>query len=679
MIMLPQNRIKGIDSLRALAIVGVLFFHLFPKFVPGGFLGVDIFFVLSGFLIALVLDKESINIRTIFNFIIRRVRRLFPALWLTLILTLSAGYFLLLDNEFKKLLTESLSAALFYFNITQIDKSGYFDPGVLDEEAILNLWTLSVEFQFYLLFPLIYLVTNSKKNRLTLCAICGFVAFIFTQNLDPEHYNWLFYHPFSRCWEFLAGSSCYLIYQCYVEQIKVPNDKIIVAWASKFASIGIVLLILLLISCFFWLDSKTDQPSIMTLIPVICTCLLILAFYSLNIWHRFMMPIEFLGRISYPLYLAHWPAHYLLSKLNLNIALINFGTITISFCFSILCYFILDKWTRSWSAAMTVFFSIVTITPLILASQSSLSDRLKPRLTELPLLWSRVYEGHPGWGSARSWDTILEANHPFIVPVSKDVDPFQDFTSTQHAEILIIGDSHAELIWPRLLYLRKKQLLPGQRIAFLTAAGCAPISNFRMPEQKCDAFFSQVKKYIKRTKPKKIILHAYWDRYLIGSFDDLNKKPKDNFHLRDFKNMNNSEDASHLERAIISIEKDLKFYSSLGAKVYLIDAVPASQRFDKNFMLTFLNRLSPQKELPETITKFSKAAWLDFYQPVKDKFLALEQKSLLTYIDPVNYICLDEMCPTMKNGNPIYTNADHIGSFYVMKNGMWIDQIFELR
>ena len=647
--------------------------------MPGGFLGVDIFFVLSGFLIALVLDKESINIRTIFNFIIRRIKRLFPALWLTLILTLIVGYFLLLDNEFKKLLTESLSAALFYFNITQIDKSGYFHPGVLGDEAILNLWTLSVEFQFYLLFPLIYLVTTSNKYRLTLCAFCGFGAFIFTQNLDATQYNWVFYHPLSRCWEFLAGSSCYLIYQCLTKQTNISGDKIIIARNSKFASLGIVLLSILLISCFFWLDSKSDQPSMMTLIPVILSCLLILTFYSFNIWYRFMIPFEFLGRISYPLYLAHWPAYYFLSKLNLNIALINFGTIAISFCFSIFCYFVLDRWTRRWTAAMTLFFFSGAITPLILVTQSSLSDELKPRLKELPLLWSRVYEGHQGWGSPRTWDTKLETNYPSIFPVSKDIKPFRDFTNTQHAEILIIGDSHAELILPRLVYLRDNELLPDQTIAFLTAAACAPISNYRSPPQKCDEFFAQVKTYIKRMKPKKIILHAHWDRYLIGNIDDPDRKPEDNFHQSDLKKINNVEDTSQLERAITSFEKDLKFYSSLGAKVYLIDAVPASQRFDKVFMLTFLDRLSPQKILPETITKFSKASWLNFYQPVKDKFLTLEQKGLLTIIDPVNYICPDEVCPTMIDGHPIYTNADHIGSFYVLENGMWIDQIFLLK
>ena len=674
---LYQDKVNGLDSLRAVAILGVIFFHLYPSDVPGGFLGVDIFLVLSGFLIALVLDKEPASPKVVVNFVIRRIRRLYPSMWLTLLLTICVGYFVLLPNEFYKLLTESLQASFFYFNFMQISQPGYFEPDQITDEAILNLWSLSVEFQLYLAFPLIFLISNSNSVRLLLCVPVALAAYTYSQSLGTDQDNYIFYHPVSRSWEFLSGSICYLLCQ-FLRQDNLAATFINPLLASRRIPSAIGLLFVILASFFFWPDPSTRQPSTFTVALVAFTCVLIISLYNLGVWHRSLMPFEFLGRISYPLYLTHWPTHYLLSKLNTTPLFVTLGTLGISLGISVFCYTIVDKWSRNWNQVKTLAFFVLGVFPLVLVSQSFFPISINPRLSDLPMMWQRVYEGHQSWGSERTWNTENEVNKPFFVPADTEQDPFQDFKNAHKAEIFIIGDSHAELIWPRLMYLREQELLPAKDIAFLTAAGCAPISNFKFPSRKCESFLLDVKAYISEAKPEVIIFHAYWDSYFLGKMDEPKSTSVGEFFSANESYQTKRANPSNLEQAFFAFENDIKFYNSFGSKVVIVDAVPASKKFDHKFMLKYLNRWSPQEDLPENITRVAKTRWQEFYYPVRSKFLEFEANGLVSYVDPLPFLCPEHFCPTERSGHPIYSDANHIGSWTVYENGVWIDQIFKI-
>jgi peptidoglycan/LPS O-acetylase OafA/YrhL len=154
-----------IDGLRAIAVLSVLFYHAFPTLLPGGFIGVDIFFVISGFLITNIVQKEIINHSfSIKNFYVRRIKRIFPALILVLLATLLVGWAVLLRHEFQQLAWHVVAGAGFFSNIALWAEADYFDR-LSEVKPLLHLWSLGVEEQFYILWPLLLaLVFKFKAN-----------------------------------------------------------------------------------------------------------------------------------------------------------------------------------------------------------------------------------------------------------------------------------------------------------------------------------------------------------------------------------------------------------------------------------------------------------------------------------------------------------------------------------
>ncbi len=152
-----------IDGLRAVAVLGVVIYHAFPKMVPGGYTGVDIFFVISGYLISGILYKESVRgVFSFAEFYVRRVRRLFPALIAVLIFCFGYGWLILLPDEFKQLGKHLAAGIMFSQNLVLCGESGYFDVAA-NLKPLLHLWSLAVEEQFYIFFPPLFLLV-SRKN-----------------------------------------------------------------------------------------------------------------------------------------------------------------------------------------------------------------------------------------------------------------------------------------------------------------------------------------------------------------------------------------------------------------------------------------------------------------------------------------------------------------------------------
>src|SRR5690242_7221023 len=162
--MKPAYR-PDIDGLRAVAVTLVVAYHAFPAKLAGGFIGVDIFFVISGYLITTIIDRElkdgSFCVATFYE---RRVRRIFPALIVVLAATFAAGWFLFLPGEFKQLCLNIAAGAAFFSNIALLEQSGYFDIAA-HSKPLLHLWSLGIEEQFYLAWPLILIATFKMHRR----------------------------------------------------------------------------------------------------------------------------------------------------------------------------------------------------------------------------------------------------------------------------------------------------------------------------------------------------------------------------------------------------------------------------------------------------------------------------------------------------------------------------------
>jgi len=195
-----------IDGLRAIAVLSVLMFHGFPDSLPGGFVGVDIFFVISGFLITNIIWSEQLEGKfSIGNFYARRARRIFPALILVLTACAVFGWFILFEDEYKQLGNHILRAGVFLINFQLWKESGYFDAQA-ELKPLLHLWSLSIEEQFYIIWPLLLglLIRYCRSPHFWLWAFFA-ASYIWNiyQSLDDPAQD--FYSPLTRFWELTAG------------------------------------------------------------------------------------------------------------------------------------------------------------------------------------------------------------------------------------------------------------------------------------------------------------------------------------------------------------------------------------------------------------------------------------------------------------------------------------------
>jgi len=276
-----------IDGLRAVAVALVVGFHTFPLSVPGGYIGVDVFFVISGYLITgLILDLQSAGRFSIKHFYIRRARRILPALSVVMAATLIIGWFALSPASYNSLAQHTVASTLFVPNLIYWREAGYFDPSALNK-PLLHLWSLGVEEQFYLVWPLLLLLLRRRKAQTTeILGALSAISFIYcsvTVYHDPVA---AFYSPLSRLWELGVGGVL------ASRRLEMPHPEI-----ASFVGL------MLILGAAFTLTDTSVFPGLLAVIPVGGTAMLI-AGRSWILSRRLFVAV---GLISYPLYLWHWP------------------------------------------------------------------------------------------------------------------------------------------------------------------------------------------------------------------------------------------------------------------------------------------------------------------------------------------------------------------------------------
>ncbi|PAR20656.1 acyltransferase family protein [Vibrio metoecus] len=311
-----------IDGLRAFAVLSVVAFHAFPSWLKGGFIGVDVFFVISGFLITSHifenLDKGQFSFTDFFS---RRIRRIFPALILVMACSLVFGWFTLLADEFAQLSKHVASGAAFITNFILVDESGYFDNAA-ETKPMLHLWSLAVEEQFYIVWPLmLWLAWKNKFNLLTITILVAVVSFYLNLRFVKSHPTEIFFWPVGRLWELLSGSvlAWLLLYKSdMLSRLKLWVDKFVVriihskeveADGSTTSNLMSFIGMFLLVYGVLRVNESLPFPSKWALIPVLGAVLIIASGSKAWLNRIFLMnPIAvWFGLISYPLYLWHWP------------------------------------------------------------------------------------------------------------------------------------------------------------------------------------------------------------------------------------------------------------------------------------------------------------------------------------------------------------------------------------
>lgn len=287
-----------IDGLRAIAVLAVVIFHAFPSLIPGGFVGVDIFFVISGFLISKHIREElSAGTFSIATFYARRVRRIFPALSVVLLACVLMGWVILTPGEYEQLGKHVVAGVAFISNLIFWKEAGYFDNAA-DTKPLLHLWSLGIEEQFYIVWPL-FLAFFWRYSRHLGRAFIGVLGISLAYSLMTVQHDVVadFYSPLTRFWELALGAG--LAYLAARRPATGAAYRSLISWAG----LGLILCAIIIV------DRDDAFPGAWALLPTLGAAFLIYA--GGQTWlnrqvlsHRLLV---WFGLISYPLYLWHWP------------------------------------------------------------------------------------------------------------------------------------------------------------------------------------------------------------------------------------------------------------------------------------------------------------------------------------------------------------------------------------
>ena len=495
-----MNYRPEIDGLRALAVLPVVFFHLGWSIFDGGYIGVDIFFVISGYLIATLIIKEIEDESfSLINFYERRVRRIFPVLFLVTLTTAVFGWFLLLPPDFKSLSQSIFSSSIFLSNIYFWLTNPYFSPPA-DLQPLLHTWSLSVEEQFYLLFPILILLCLkiSFNFFVVVISLFFFSSFLslFLLEIDPS--SWKFYLIISRAWELIIGIYAAIL----LNEKKVLGSKIISELGSALG------LIFLLISLILF-NEYLDHPSLWTLMPVLGTFLVIVFCNKETKIYKILSfkPFVSIGLISYSLYLWHFPIisftkYTFFQELNLIQAVIIF---IVSVIISYISWRFFERKFRDKKIIDRRFiFKFAALGSLFLISigllghfNNGFDGRLSKQEQEILKI-----------KNLDQFNKQLRTGVCFL----EEEDSIQNFDSSCFSEeILLWGDSHAAALFHGLNEI--------QPISQLTSSGCPPILDINLSDNNvCEFLNDQIFTSIKENKYKLIILHANWIRHGYGDY-----------------------------------------------------------------------------------------------------------------------------------------------------------------
>ncbi len=496
MLSLPSERYRSdIDGLRAIAVMLVMNFHAFPEAMPGGFIGVDIFFVISGFLITGIIARElEAKHFSLATFYVRRIRRIFPALIVVLCAVLVLGWLWLLPAPYAALSSDVAASAAFAANIALMFQSGYFDVEAA-KKPLLHLWSLGIEEQFYLAWPLILMLAARWRLRLLWVAaaigVASFVANVALIGSDPIA---TFYLPFTRAWELAVGAVLACAWSRLDQGAAASNIR---------AGAGAVLIG----ASLALLNVHRSFPGWWAMLPVAGSALLLSAPAAWG--NRVLLgarPAVWIGLISYPLYLWHWPLLVLFAAIKFG-ALSDFereGILLLSTLLAVGTYWLVERPFRFGkpvplkAVSLAGTMALVAIAGAIVVQGKGFAFRLPPEIRAM----TEVNQQTAQWRI-----------HECLLDLVQDIKFAEGCVERNRRPLLLLwGDSTAGALMPGL---RKAQQGRDFGIAQLTASSCVPIINADIAgAPNCRANNDRVLAMVRQIKPDIVLLHGTWEKYL---------------------------------------------------------------------------------------------------------------------------------------------------------------------
>lgn len=672
----PDYR-PDIDGLRAAAILFVVLFHAFPMWLRGGFVGVDIFFVISGFLISTIIFRSlQKNDFSFFEFYAHRAKRIFPALIVVLAACYPFGWFALLPDEFKQLGKHMAAGAGFVQNLVLWTEAGYFDTAS-ELKPLMHLWSLAIEEQFYLIFPvLIWAAWRAGLNVLTVVILLALISFGLNVSWIGKDAVKTFFMPQTRFWELLAGSVL-----AYLQFFK---PKAIEDWLNRWvfhrvvfrhpplpARQGAVLLrltsafgLLLIILAVLALHRGKPFPGGWALAPVVGAALLI--FSGPNAWvnrkilsNRLMV---FVGVISYPLYLWHWPilSFARIIESGMPSREIRIAAVALSFVLAWLTYRLVERpirFGRKFGGGTTVALCVALLTVGYVGFNAYERDGLEFRLREFTKTPAVFDKKNLPWGP----NEHCKARFPFATGycrVSKDASP----------SILIVGDSHSAALYPGITALLGENSTAV--VANIGRDGSIPFRNTtsldrKEPETaKADALrvINQALDAAKNPDVRTILLVSRGPVYLSGKGFSAGDRAEEKGHDRVLRDHARPELTDHTAIWEAAMRATLTELSTAGKRVIVVLDNP-ELGFDPKTCLALrpLHLTSTNLRTPCAVSRAAFEERNRDYRALVTKVQADFPQTIL--VDGAKPFCDEQWCWAMKDGETLYLDDDHLSLY----------------
>lgn len=631
-----------IDGLRALAVMPVVLFHANVPGFGGGFVGVDIFFVISGFLITSIIAEEITQGRfSIVAFYERRIRRIFPALFAVLLVSSILAIWLLLPNQFDAYSRSVLGTAFFASNIVFWRETGYF-AAPASEKPLLHTWSLAVEEQFYVFLPLLLLFIYHWLNAkwtvwIVLLTILSFALSIWGVAVKPSA---TFYLAPTRAWELLLGSILALGAIPTLRSRPLMEALFLVGAGS--IAWGI-----------FGLSVVSPFPGLNALFPCIGAALVIYSGQNTSLYSNWFLrskPFVFVGFISYSLYLWHWPLLVFGQIWNVY-ELTSFQTtaiVSLSFLAATLSWKYVESPFRKRGAVLarkglfsTAFAAICVL--LIFGTYGVVTHGWPERVPAKSVEIAKFTKSH----NPRRNECLLFPGNPVMQPCI--------YGASVQPAYAVWGDSHADATIHAIGNVAKAK---GQSVLFLGSASCPPFIGVRIQKYDClstnVAFYERI---VQSDHIKTVILVARYAVYVQGRARALGPAERSEISSVYITDVNGA--APDLEGRLnlfsTALEKTVNELLSAGKKIVLVYPIP-EVGYDVPVTLA---QIVIKGQPPESFTRTIDHFW-ERQRSIFKMLDNLGQSQQVLRLYPHKQLCNAERCITYSDGNPLYRDDDHL-------------------
>ena len=616
-----------INGLRAIAVLAVVIFHFNPQWLPGGFAGVDVFFVISGFLMtSIIFNGVEKNTFNLFKFYNARANRIVPVLATMSAVLLVFGWFYLLPTDYRDLGRQVEKSSLFISNLLFAKGGGYFDTAE-HTKWLLHTWSLSVEWQFYIFFPIIiialkkYLSFTNLKRVVIALFLASFIYCIYATYKDSKTAYFLLT---SRAWEMLLGGLAFL----YPWNLKSKSHQIVTQ------CLGIAFII----ASYFLISKDTPWPGYMALIPVFGAYLIIVSNYQNNLIIN--NPIfSYIGKWSYSIYVWHWP-----------LVVLGF-------------YFALTDWWM-YGIPLSIFLGFLSyqfIEKINFPRYSSWKDiyKVKPLYIFLVILACGYTIKEPD-GMKLHYSKNISTLRDEVANYNKErcnnafgSNKFETCVigNSKNIKAIIVGDSHADAVTSAITSLLD---LNKDGVIYAARSGCQYILNahFNDGSEYCTQLNYQRHEYLKNSKNIPIIIV---NRYL-EKMEGENNIDRDNPQEIYFNNRNStkaqkySQFQENFKQSICELSDD--------TPVYIVSTIPEQGRNIPPLMAKQILLNGESLENGISYTKYKKRS-----EKMNYILESVAEKCDAKFLDVSKILCNTGVCISEYRGRPIYRDGDHLSEY----------------